>query len=159
VRNPTPRIVETDQGLLFVTIARRPKAADHRSTILPKPLVDMPLRPGHPLMTETPLYFRVFGRIDGGPWSWQIAADSIQAATFSIKKHAEQHTQYLTRLAEAQPSPKVEYAILPVYGSRFVVGSNKLKLDRAQLERDDVEDNDEPNPFDDGGDTMPPAAE
>lgn len=68
-----------------------------------------------PIACETTVLYRILARIDGSPWSWQLAAQDEEAATFTGKAKLEGHLKWLRAQADKHPSPKLEYCAIPIF--------------------------------------------
>lgn len=62
---------------------------------------------------DNQIFWCIVGRIDGGPWSHLVAAQSMSASTYTSRRRAEATLVYLRRVA-SNDSNGCEYRVIPV---------------------------------------------
>jgi hypothetical protein len=62
---------------------------------------------------ESQVMWLVVARVDGGPWSHQLVAENVRAASFASRRRAEGVVEWLRRMAQSEETG-AEYRLLPM---------------------------------------------
>jgi hypothetical protein len=69
--------------------------------------------PGSAIAYDSQIMWLVVARVDGGPWSHQLVAENVRAASFASRRRAEGVVEWLRQTAQAEGTG-AEYRLLPL---------------------------------------------